>query len=250
MGIGGVIIVGLLSLVLGRNLFTGGGGSPGKPVDDASEEKEVQFVSFVLDDTQKTWTDVLPKQTNTPYRHAKLVLFRDAVQTHCGFTESAVGPLYCPHDEKVYIDLSFYRALKEKLGAPGDFAQAYVIAHEIGHHVQNILGIDDKVRSLQHGASKRDQNQMSVRLELQADCFAGVWAHSTSERKILEDGDIEEAMNAAQQIGDDALQKAGSGHVNPESWTHGSSAMRMRWFKRGLDSGEVKQCDTLTTDSL
>lgn len=243
LGIGGALLVGLLSLVFGRNLFVGGGS--GRPIDDAAEEQQVQFVSFVLDDTQKTWDTLLPKQTGKPYRHAKLVLFRDAVQTRCGFTESAVGPFYCPPDEKVYIDLSFYQALKKQLGAPGDFAQAYVIAHEIGHHVQNILGTDDQIRSLQRGQSKTDRNKLSVRLELQADCYAGVWAHATQERKLLEDGDIEEAMNAAAKIGDDALQRAGSGHVNPETWTHGSSEMRTRWFKRGLDTGDVRQCDTL-----
>ncbi|NUP05722.1 MAG: zinc metallopeptidase [Polyangiaceae bacterium] len=251
LGIGGTIIIGLLSLVLGRNLLSGDGSQQvASPVDDASEERQVQFVSFVLDDAQKTWSEQLEKQTGTPYRRAKLVLFRDGVASACGFAESAVGPFYCPPDEKVFVDLSFFRDLKDRLGAPGDFAQAYVIAHELGHHVQNVLGTDDKMRSLQRGKSKREQNELSVRLELQADCLAGVWAHSTGQRDLLEKGDIEEAMDAAAAVGDDRLQKMGTGHVQPETWTHGSSAMRMKWFNRGLETGQVSACDTFREDEI
>ncbi|NUP09008.1 MAG: zinc metallopeptidase [Polyangiaceae bacterium] len=249
LGIGGIVIVGLLSVILGKNLFVGGGG-PGGPVDDAAEEEQVEFVSSILDDNQALWGSELGRQTGKPYRKAKLVLFRDGVDSACGFAESAVGPFYCPPDEKVFLDLSFFRALGKKLGAPGDFAQAYVIAHEIGHHVQNVLGTDEEMRSLQSGKSKADQNKLSVRLELQADCYAGVWAHSTKKRDLLEKGDVEEAIGAAIAVGDDQLQKMGGGHVNPEKWTHGSSAMRKRWFSRGLETGDVKSCDTFGAADL
>jgi len=214
-----------------------------------SEAELVHFVSFVLDDVQATWDRELPAQTGMRYRHAKLVLFTDATRTACGVGESATGPFYCPSDERAYIDLGFYRQLAGRFGAKGDFAQAYVIAHEIGHHVQKIVGTSDRVhrapRSQLEGA-----NGLSVRLELQADCFAGIWAHSTAERKILDVGDVEEAIGAAQAIGDDRLQKQATGTVRPETWTHGSSAERVRWFTRGYEAGKMQACDTFAASAL
>jgi len=202
----------------------------------------VRFVSFVLDDAQQTWTKILPKY-GAQYHDAKLVLFRDATETGCGVGQTAMGPFYCPNDQKVYIDLGFYDELKTKFGASGDFAQAYVIAHELGHHVQHLLGTDEQVRR----AMQRDPstaNQFSVRLELQADCFAGVWGRSTEQRKLLDEGDIQEGMNAAASVGDDRiLQKAGRS-ANADSFTHGSAAQRMSWFKKGYDSGDPRACDT------
>lgn len=257
MGIGGVIILFVLSLIFRQNFFAlfGGGGSgvaPGpavvhqpNPARDAEEKPMVQFVSFVLDDTQKTWTEILPQQAGTPYRHAKLVLFRDQTQSGCGGAESATGPFYCPGDEKVYIDLAFYDELKRRFGAPGEFAQAYVLAHEIGHHVQKIVGIESKVRRLQEsnpGAGK----QLSVAMELQADCLAGVWAHSTQQRGLLDPGDVESALGAAAAVGDDHIQKMTGRSVQPESFTHGSSAQRMSWFRKGLDSGSISACNTFS----
>jgi hypothetical protein len=251
MGIGGTIILGILSLIFGRNLLSGGGEeAPVSRPGTAEEEQLVKFVSFVLDDAQNTWQKTLPSQSSTRYRDAKLVLFTDATESACGYGESATGPFYCPADEKVYIDLGFYGALKQKLGAPGDFAQAYVIAHELGHHVQNLLGTDDAMRKKQRRASATEANELSVRMELQADCYAGIWAHSTGERQLLEEGDIEEGLGAAAAIGDDRLQKAGSGRVQPEKWTHGSSAMRVRWFKRGYETGRMDACDTFAVESL
>jgi hypothetical protein len=195
-------------------------------------------VSFVLDDLQKTWPQVLPG-----YQKAKLVLFRDAVQSACGMAESATGPFYCPGDQKVYIDLGFYDELDRRFGAPGDFAQAYVLAHEVGHHVQNILGIEEKMRRAQR-ANPRMENQLSVMMELQADCLAGVWGHSAAQRNLLEEGDVEEGLGAATAIGDDKLQQQAGGRVRPESFTHGSSAQRVEWFRRGLREGRVEACDT------
>lgn len=255
VGLGGTIVIGLLSVVFGRNLFndlgvkpsTSPGAAQQAPAKDSPEQqKQVQFVSFVLDDVQNTWTRELPKAGH-PYQRAKLVLFTDSVRSGCGNAESAMGPFYCPTDAKVYIDLGFYNQLKTRFGAPGDFAQAYVIAHEIGHHVQNLLGTDDKMRAAQRN-NPRQANELSVRLELQADCYAGIWAHSTQQRQILEAGDIEEGINAAAAVGDDRIQKRGGGRVNPESWTHGSSAQRTEWFKRGFESGKVESCDTFTSD--
>jgi predicted metalloprotease len=200
-------------------------------------------VSFVLDDTQKTWTQILPQQTNTPYRHAKLVLFRDSTQSRCGGAASATGPFYCPGDERVYIDLGFFDELSRRFGAPGQFAQAYVLAHELGHHVQKLIGIEGKVHQLQESNS-REANPLSVKLELQADCFAGVWAHSTQQRGLLESGDVKSALGAAAAVGDDRLQKMSRGHVSPESFTHGSSQQRMHWFQAGLDNGTIAACNT------
>jgi predicted metalloprotease len=198
----------------------------------------VEFVSFVLNDVQKTWAQVLPR-----YQRVKLVLFRDAVDSACGTAESATGPFYCPGDAKVYLDLGFFRELKDRFGAPGDFANAYVIAHEIGHHVQNVLGIEGKVSQLRH-QEPAQANRLSVKTELQADCFAGVWGHSTEQRQIIDRGDIEAGLRAAAAIGDDRLQKMATGRVMPEKFTHGSSAQRTEWFKRGLDTGDVQNCNT------
>jgi predicted metalloprotease len=200
-------------------------------------------VSFVLDDTQNTWTQILPQQSGKPYHHARLVLFRDYTQSGCGSAESATGPFYCPGDEKVYIDLGFYDELRRRFGAPGEFAQAYVLAHEIGHHVQKLLGIERRVRQLQED-NPRGQNSASVHLELQADCFAGVWAHSTQQRGLLEKGDVESALGAAAAVGDDRLQRMATGHVSPDSFTHGTSEQRMSWFRKGLDAGTVAACNT------
>jgi uncharacterized protein len=205
----------------------------------------VQFVSFVLDDTQKTWTEILPEQAGMPYRHAKLVLFRDSTQSACGGADSATGPFYCPGDEKVYIDLGFYDELKRRFGAPGEFAQAYVLAHEIGHHVQKITGVESKVNQLRR-SNPRAGNQLSVALELQADCLAGVWAHSTQQRGLLDPGDVESALGAASAVGDDHIQKMTGNRVQPETFTHGSSEQRMSWFRKGLDSGSIAACNTFS----
>ncbi len=246
ISIGGLLVLGLLSLVTGRNflsLIADQGGTPTTsegPVQSSPEEDRlVQFVSFVLDDAQNTWRQLLPGR----YQDAKLVLFRDQVQSACGYGRATSGPFYCPGDQKVYIDLGFYDELRRRFGAPGEFAQAYVLAHEIGHHVQNITGIEPQVRRAMQ--SRPDlQNELSVRLELQADCFAGVWGHSTARRQILEEGDAEQALNAAAAIGDDRIQRMSEGWVQPETFTHGSSAQRVQWFKRGLQSGDMRDCDT------
>jgi hypothetical protein len=213
------------------------------PARDQQEQPMVQFISFVLDDTQKTWEQILPQQAGKPYRHAKLVLFRNYTQSGCGNAQSATGPFYCPADEKVYIDLGFYDELRQRFGAPGQFAQAYVLAHEIGHHVQKIIGVESRVRQMQQGNGRLD-NATSVKVELQADCFAGVWAHSTQERHLLEQGDVQSALGAAAAVGDDRLQKMSTGHVAPDSFTHGSSAQRMHWFQQGFDSGSIAACNT------
>jgi predicted metalloprotease len=254
MGIGGFVVLLLLSLIFHRNFFAllgGGGGAPaGSPAAQTApvnvspaEAKQADFVGAVLKDVQNTWTQLLPAQANVPYRHAKLDLFRQGIRSGCGYAQTEMGPFYCPADEKVYIDLGFYKELQDRFGASGDFAQAYVIAHEIGHHVQKILGISDKVEQAQQ-QNPRQAKALSVRLELQADCFAGVWAHSTQQRNILEAGDIDEALNAASAVGDDRIQKQTTGQVNPETWTHGSAAQRSQWFKTGFDSGNIQSCDT------
>jgi uncharacterized protein len=251
VGLGGMLVLLILSVIFKRDFFsllsTGGGGSTTTisqpdPARDQREKPLVDFVTFVLNDTQSTWTQILAKE-NVDYRHAKLVLFRDAIDSACGMAESATGPFYCPQDEKVYIDLGFYDELKQRFGAPGDFAQAYVLAHEIGHHVQKVLGIEEKyLRARRQNPDAA--NQLSVRLELQADCFAGVWGHSTQQRNILEAGDVEEGLKAASAVGDDRLQRMATGRVNPESFTHGSSEQRMHWFTQGYQSGDVSSCNT------
>ena len=262
IGIGTIVVALIGGWVLGINPLTllgvlsgGGGGAPvvqqqspaqGPPAGDAMG----QFVSTVLADTEDVWAQLF-KQGGANYKEPKLVLFRGAVGTACGTGQSAMGPFYCPGDHKVYIDLSFFEQLKHQLGAPGDFAQAYVIAHEVGHHVQNLLGISGQVDQMRNRVSKIEYNQLSVKLELQADCFAGVWAyHGHKQRQILEQGDVEEAMNAASKIGDDALQRAQTGQVVPDSFTHGTSAQRQRWFKTGLQSGNMQTCDTFTAKFL
>jgi predicted metalloprotease len=224
-----------------------GGAAGGGPAELTPEEVELgQFVSTVLADTEDTWHELF-RQMGGEYREPKLVLFSGQVRSACGHANASMGPFYCPGDEKVYIDLSFYKELKSKFKAPGDFAQAYVIAHEIGHHVQNLLGTSDKVTAAQQRMSKEEANQMSVRLELQADFLAGVWAnHAQKARQILESGDLEEAMRAANAIGDDTLQKQSQGYVVPDSFTHGSSEQRIRWFKKGMQSGNIKDGDTFS----
>jgi hypothetical protein len=260
LGIGGTIIVLVLSLLFHRNLFTllGDNGSTTATTSsgDASvpptnetpaEHREVQFVSFVLDDAQQTWAKILPAE-GAQWHDAKLVLFRDGVQSGCGQAQTAMGPFYCPLDEKVYIDLGFYDELRDRFGAPGEFAQAYVLAHELGHHVQHLEGIDEQMQRLQK--QHPDQaNALSVKLELQADCFAGVWGHTTDQRQLLDPGDIQSGLQAAASVGDDRLQKMTTGHVSPESFTHGTSAQRAAWFKRGFDSGDPKACDTFSSNA-
>ncbi len=247
-GVNPLTILGLLS--------GGGGGAPAVSQQQApaakppADDKMARFVATVLADTEDVWQQQFA-QSGMTYRDPKLVLFRGAVPTACGQGQSAMGPFYCPGDQKVYIDLGFYETMRTRLGAPGDFAQAYVIAHEVGHHVQNLLGITAKVDAMRGRTSQAQQNAMSVRLELQADCFAGVWANRSQQSKgWLEQGDIEEALNAATQIGDDALQRKSQGTVVPESFTHGSSAQRVAWFKRGLQTGSLQQCNTFEARSL
>jgi predicted metalloprotease len=249
LGLGGLVILLILSLVFKRDFLglLGGGGAPagattGEVATSPEEEKLTEFVSFVLDDAQQNWERLFAAR-GTPYRHAKLVLFRDAVQSACGFAQAATGPFYCPGDEKVYIDLGFYDELRRRFGASGDFAQAYVLAHEIGHHVQKLLGTEEQVREAQQ---RRPDlvNELSVRLELQADCYAGVWANSTAHRDLLEQGDVEEGINAAAAVGDDRIQRMGGGAVHPEGFTHGSSQQRTQWFQAGFKSGQIDACDT------
>ncbi len=214
------------------------------------EDEMGRFVSAVLAGTEDVWTAQF-QQAGSRYQAPRLVLFNGAWPTACGMGQSAMGPFYCPGDQKVYIDLSFYDTLRRELGAPGDFAQAYVIAHEVGHHVQNLMGITDQMEQARRRVSEREYNALSVRLELQADCFAGIWAHHNHQSKaILEPGDVEEALNAAARIGDDALQKRSQGYAVPDSFTHGSSEQRQRWFHKGLEGGSVKACDTFNTRAL
>jgi len=251
LGIGGTVVVLALSLLFGRNLFNDLGvepgvaatGAPMSAADTAAEETEVQFISFVLDDVQKTWADILPNY-GARFHPARLVLFRSSTDSGCGLAESVMGPFYCPLDERVYLDLGFFDELKQRFGASGDFAQAYVLAHELGHHVQHLLGTDSRVRQLQEW-NPSEANQLSVRLELQADCYAGVWAHSTDQRRQLEKGDVDEALNAASAVGDDRIQTRTTGRINVDSFTHGSAAQRSEWFKRGFASGDPRSCSTL-----
>ena len=258
-GIGTIVLV-LIALFFGidPSVFLQGGGpsvgpapqvQPQRP-PSAADDQMRDFVSVILGDTEDTWKEIFTKMKRQ-YREPKLVLFTGAVNSACGMAQAAVGPFYCPGDQKLYIDLAFYRDLREKLGAPGDFAQAYVIAHEVGHHVQNLLGIAERVQSMRGRVSQEQQNAVQVRMELQADCFAGVWASNANRaRQILESGDIEEGLNAAAAIGDDRLQRRAQGHVVPESFTHGSSAQRVRWFKQGLETGDPRKCDTFGADRI
>ena len=255
LGIGGGLLGLILALIFGGDIFGGGGGGGGVAVDQpaqttangtvAESPEEAQLrrtVTDVLDDAQTVWTQTLPKYGQT-YQDARLVLFRNAVQSGCGNAQSAMGPFYCPLDQRVYIDLGFYDELRRRFGADGDFAQAYVITHEIGHHLQTVLGTSQRVRELQE--RRPDQaNQLSVRLELQADCYAGVWGHSLKQRGQLDPGDVEEGLNAAAAIGDDRIQEMSGRGIRPESFTHGSSAQRVQWFRRGMESGDPRNCDT------
>jgi uncharacterized protein len=251
LGIVGFLILLVVSLVTGRNYigayFSGGGATHvqqgASRAASPQEDHSAQLASFVLGDTQDTWTRILARE-NIRYPRAKLVLFRDYTQSGCGAAQSATGPFYCPVDQKVYLDLGFWDQLKQ-YGASGEFAQAYVIAHEIGHHVQNVLGIESKVRAMQQ-QNPRARNQLSVAMELQADCFAGVWARSTADRQILEQGDVPAALQAAAAVGDDRMQKMARGYVTPDSFTHGSSQQRVGWFNRGLNSGQVSACNTFS----
>ena len=239
------------SVVLNSGIGTGGGvavNAPAQPIP--ADDKQARFVSMVLADTEDTW-HALFRQGGQRYVAPKLVLFTGATQTACGTGQAAMGPFYCPADQKVYIDLSFYQDLATRFRAPGDFAQAYVIGHEVGHHVQNLLGISGKVQSLRQRVSESEGNALSVRLELQADCFSGVWAHHADRaRQVLEAGDVDEGLAAAAATGDDRLQKQARGYAVPDSFTHGSSAQRVRWFKRGLESGSIQACDTFSASSL
>jgi hypothetical protein len=255
IGCGTVLLLVVLSIVfkqdflslLGPALMTEEASVPAESTNFATspeEEELVDFMSFVLDDLQATWSSVLPR-AGASYQDAQMVLFRDAVRSACGVAGSQTGPFYCPADGKVYLDLSFFDELRRRFGAPGDFAQAYVIAHEVGHHVQNLLGIEREVRRLQ-GQRPDVANDLSVRMELQADCLAGVWGHSTAQRGILDQGDVEEGLNAAAAIGDDRIQRQTQGYVTPDSFTHGSSAQRVEWFRRGLASGNPDDCDTFS----
>jgi predicted metalloprotease len=251
LGIGGTVVVLALSVLFGRNLFTdlgvqpavGSVSAPMTTADSAAEEQEVQFISFLLDDIQNTWAKTLPRYGGR-FHPARLVLFRNSTDSGCGPAQSAMGPFYCPLDERVYLDLGFFDELKQRFGASGDFAQAYVVAHELGHHVQHLLGTDARVRQAQE-SDPSAANQLSVRLELQADCYAGVWAHSTDQRQMLEKGDIDEALNAAAAVGDDRIQQRTRGQINVDSFTHGSAAQRSQWFRRGFASGDPRSCDTL-----
>jgi predicted metalloprotease len=256
LGIGGTAVVLILSLLFGRNLFNDIGVSPGvtstraggaglSPADSAAEEPEVRFVGHVLDDAQSTWAKTLPTY-GARYHDAKLVLFRDMTDTGCGTGQAAMGPFYCPLDEKVYVDLSFYDELRNRFGATGDFAEAYVVAHELGHHVQHLLGTDAKVRQALQ-SNPGSANHLSVRLELQADCYAGVWGKSAQQRGILDPGDVEEGLNAAAAVGDDRILSRAGRNVNTESFTHGSAAQRASWFRKGFDSGDPRACDTFAS---
>ena len=259
LGIIGIVVLLVISLVTGRNfigayLSGGGGVQQSRPMPahtpqgysgSPEEDRSAHLVSFVLDDVQKTWPPILAEQ-GVRYRRAKLVLFRGSTYSGCGTAQAATGPFYCPADEKVYIDLGFWDELGRLGGSTADFAQAYVIAHELGHHVQNLLGIESRVRHLE-GQEPSQRNHLSVDLELQADCFAGVWAHSTEQRNIVHEADINAGLKAAAAVGDDHIQKMTRGTISPESFTHGTSAQRQIWFRRGLDDGTVASCNTFKT---
>ena len=263
IGIGTIVVALVGGWVLGVNPMTilsmlsgGGGGSqvstqPQAPAQQPPADDEMaRFVKTVLADTEDTWSNLF-KAEGGSYVKPKLVLFSGSIPTACGAGESATGPFYCPGDQKVYLDLDFFNLMQQRFKVSGEFAQAYVIAHEVGHHVQNLMGLSEKVDNARRTASERQANAMSVRLELQADCFAGVWAyHANAERKILEQGDVAAALKAATAIGDDALQRQAQGHVAPDSFTHGTSAQRVRWFTKGIESGQISQCNTFEAQQL
>jgi len=249
LGLGGIVILLILSIVFKRDFLSLAGGftddpaaiAPGSaPAGSPAEDSTKQFISFVLDDAQQAWATILAG-ADAPYTDARLVLFRDGVQSACGYAQSATGPFYCPGDTQVYIDLGFFDELRDRFGAPGDFAQAYVLAHEIGHHVQHLIGTDAEIRRAQQRDPSR-ANEYSVALELQADCYAGIWASSAESRGLLERGDIEEGLAAAAAVGDDRIQRMGGGYVNPDAFTHGSAAQRMAWFRRGFEYGNPTRC--------
>jgi predicted metalloprotease len=253
-GIGGLVLLLLFSALTGTNpLDMMGGSDPGTEnvgttgVSDGDPQAE--FIAVVLKDTEDIWQQIF-RERGLTYQPPVLVLFTQATQSACGVGQSAMGPFYCPNDRKVYLDLSFFRELDQRFGASGDFAQAYVVAHEVGHHIQTITGISQRVQSAQRGASERQGNQLSVRMELQADCYAGVWGHHAAQRNLLEPGDAEEGLRAAAAIGDDRLQQQGQGRVVPESFTHGSSEDRMSWLRRGLENGKVEGCDTFNDSTF
>jgi uncharacterized protein len=258
LGLGGILLLLILSLVFKRDFFSLVGDCAGigagaqveaGPVQSSAEEEHtVDFVSFVLDSAQAFWARELPT-LGARFQPATLTLFRDQIQSACGFAQAATGPFYCPGDQKVYLDLGFYDELSQRFGAPGEFARAYVLAHELGHHVQNLLGIEQQVRRAQQRRPDQE-NDLSVRMELQADCFAGVWGHATREEGILMPGEVEEGLRAAASVGDDRIQRMGGGSVNPETFTHGSSAQRVRWFTQGFKTGDPKTCDTFNASQL
>jgi uncharacterized protein len=254
----GTLLIAVLALIFGvdpQQLFNGGGPADNPAATQtarapgAQQDEETRFVRRVLASTEDVWGDIF-KQGGHSYRQPTLVLFDTQTDTACGAGSAAVGPFYCPGDERVYIDLSFYDELRQRFRAPGDFAQAYVIAHEVGHHVQNLLGTSDRVTALQRRAGESQSNQLSVRMELQADCYAGVWGYYAQRRGQLEPGDAEEALRAASAIGDDRLQMQSRGYVVPDSFTHGTSEQRARWFRQGFDSGDLRRCDTFNARGL
>ena len=252
LGLGGLVVVFVGSLLLGLNplhvlsLLTGGGGGTSSYVETGPppNDKTADFVRAVLGDTEDTWQKIFQQQRGTPYQEPKLVLFSGGMQSACGFAATAVGPFYCPRDTKVYLDMHFFQAIRAAAGPEADFARAYAIAHEVGHHVQHLLGTLEKVHHIQARAPQTTANQLSVRLELQADCFAGVWGHHTAERGLINQQDVATALQTASQIGDDYLQRRARDTVAPETFTHGSSQQRVQWFERGLTGGDIRQCDT------
>ncbi len=261
---GAIVLVVIVSLLLGKNpldilaLLTDGGGGqvvqtqapePAPGVPATSRDPQTEFVARVLGDTEDVWGGIF-QQMGTRYQAPKLTLYHGQIASACGFSSAAAGPFYCPGDRKVYLDLTFFQELSQRFGAPGDFARAYVIAHEIGHHVQNQLGLMDAAQQRMASSSDRSRNDMSVRLELQADCLAGVWGHSSMQRNIIDAKDVESGIAAAAAVGDDRIQKQTRGYVVPEGFTHGSSAQRVKWFRTGLDSGDLRQCDTFATRNL
>jgi predicted metalloprotease len=250
-GIGGIVLLLVVSALTGQNPLDLIGGSSGGdagysepgPAAPPATDPQTRFIRVVLGDTEETWQSIF-RSNGSQYQEPTLVLFSGATDTACGLGESAMGPFYCPPDRKVYLDTSFFQELDERFGAPGDFAQAYVIAHEIGHHVQNLLGVSDRVSNARQRVGRAEGNSLSVRLELQADCYAGVWGHYAAQHNLLDPGDAEEGLRAAASIGDDRLQRQSQGRVVPESFTHGSSEQRVSWLKRGLESGQIQSCDT------
>ena len=263
LGGGAMILIAIVAVLMGQNpleilgLLSSGGG-PAVSVDSGSNrntapppnDEASEFMSVILADTEQTWHQLFAAEGQR-YREPTLVLFSDAVRSACGLNSAAVGPFYCPADQQIYIDLTFFRELSRRFGAPGDFAQAYVLAHEVGHHVQNLLGISTQVHQLRQRSSEQESNALSVRMELQADCLAGVWGHhAATQRQMLENGDVEEGLRAAAAIGDDQMQRHAGRAVSPESWTHGSSDQRVRWFRRGMESGDMNVCDTFAERNL